>query len=103
MEREIVALRRQLADQQALLGRSDAQPAPNTAQDMTAVYNQTTMQSQLEHWNGSHEAVASLLDLRSGYDGSTGLKRSPSNQLALAKKIEDVSVLPDRVRELFNL
>lgn len=51
-----------------------------------------------DQYMGSHEAVASLLDLRSGFDGSSYMRNG--NQL---KRIEDVIIAPDRVTELFNL
>lgn len=47
---------------------------------------------------GSQEAVASLLDLRSGFDSSNYMRSG--NQL---KRIEDVMVVPEKVTELFNL
>jgi hypothetical protein len=48
---------------------------------------------------GPHEAVASLLDLRSGFDGLNYI-RNGSPQF---KRIEDVMVVSDRVTELFGL
>lgn len=48
---------------------------------------------------GSQEAVASLLDLRSGFDGSNYM-RNGNHQF---KRIEDVIVVPEKVTELFNL
>lgn len=50
---------------------------------------------------GSHEAVASLLDLRSGFDNSSYLRNS-DGQIVMPKRIEDVSVTHDRVAEVFN-
>ena len=47
---------------------------------------------------GSHEAVVSLLDLRSGFDPNYA--RNGNNQF---KRIEDVVVLLERVAELFDL
>lgn len=47
---------------------------------------------------GSQEAVASLLDLRSGFDGSGYLRNGHQ-----FKRIEDVMIVPERVSELFNL
>lgn len=48
---------------------------------------------------GSQEAVASLLDLRSGFDGSNFMRNG--NQPM--KRLEDVMIAPDKVTELFNL
>ncbi|KKY18023.1 putative c6 transcription factor [Phaeomoniella chlamydospora] len=70
MEREIVALRKQIAEQQARLGQIEPQAKSNGLQTNAGTYNQGLTQAQLDQWGGSHEAVASLLDLRSGLDAA---------------------------------
>lgn len=50
---------------------------------------------------GSEEAVASLMDLRSGLEGGSFL-RSPNAQLLLTRRIGDVALTHDRVQELFQ-
>lgn len=92
MEREIADLKRQLARQKAI-------HMSNNAQAGSGGYASTV---PIDQWNGSHEAVAGLLDLRSGVDSSTGLARSPSGQLSTSKRIENVVVPNDRVTELFH-
>jgi hypothetical protein len=54
--------------------------------------------SATDQYLGSHEAVASLLDLRSGFDGN--YMRNGNQHF---KRIEDVAVVPERVSELFDL
>lgn len=60
---------------------------------------QTPSAISTDQYMGSQEAVASLLDLRSGYDGSNYM-RNGNQQF---KRIEDVMVVPEKVTELFNL
>lgn len=50
---------------------------------------------------GSQEAVASLMDLRSGIEGGSYL-RSPNSQILPSRRIEDVVLLYDRIRDLFQ-
>ena len=91
MEREITELKSQLSQLSA--------PSQNSLQRSGSSYANTV---PVDQWNGSHEAVAGLLDLRSGIDSSTGLARSPSGQLSTSKRIEDVTVSNERVAELFK-
>ena len=49
---------------------------------------------------GSHEAVASLLDLRSGLDGGCAV-RSPRSQVPSFRRLEDVSLPQEQIRDLF--
>ncbi|KAG2411862.1 hypothetical protein HFD88_009418 [Aspergillus terreus] len=111
MEREIIELRKQIASVQANGGVLPQQPpipsSMPTAQHTPkqeasnqvspAVYNTPSMSS--DHYMGSHEAVASLLDLRSGFDGSNYMRNGSHH----FKRIEDVIVVPERVTELFDL
>lgn len=101
MEREIVQLRRQLANQQQRSPTNNHTPSIS----VTSVKGEspTMYQSPSAHdqYRGSQEAVASLLDLRSGHDGAAYL-RNTNGQAAMLWRIEDVSLTQDRVRELFN-
>ena len=98
MEREIADLKRQLAQQSNNAGPKGSATTNNLYPGASA-YASTV---PVDQWNGSHEAVAGLLDLRSGVDSSTGYARSPSGQLAMSKRIEDIVVSNDRVAELFQ-
>jgi hypothetical protein len=105
MEREIIELRRQIANANAtnVSLKSQVTPAKQDASAMStplsgAMY-QTPTPLSTDQYMGSHEAVASLLDLRSGFDGQNYM-RSGSHQF---KRIEDVMVATDRINELFNL
>ena len=91
MEKEIADLKRQLTRQKVA--------NTNNTRTGSSGYASTV---PIDQWNGSHEAVAGLLDLRSGVDSSTGLPRSPSGQLLTGKRIEHVFVSNDRVTELFH-
>lgn len=91
MEKEIADLKRQLARQKAA--------NTNKTHAGSSGYASTV---PIDQWNGSHEAVAGLLDLRSGVDSSTGLPRSPSGQLLTGKRLENVFVTNERVIELFQ-
>ncbi|GAM36896.1 hypothetical protein TCE0_022f06354 [Talaromyces pinophilus] len=105
MEREIIELRRQIANANATNAslKTQVTPAKQDASAMStplsgAMY-QTPTPLSTDQYMGSHEAVASLLDLRSGFDGQNYM-RSGSHQF---KRIEDVMVATDRINELFNL
>jgi hypothetical protein len=98
MEREIADLKRQLAQQSGSV-RPKGFTTTNNVYPGASAYASTV---PIDQWNGSHEAVAGLLDLRSGVDSSTGYTRSPSGPLAISKRIEDVVVSNERVAELFQ-
>ncbi|EEA20883.1 hypothetical protein TMatcc_000881 [Talaromyces marneffei ATCC 18224] len=105
MEREIIELRRQIANANATNASFKSQVTP-VKQDASAISTplsgamyQTPTPLSTDQYMGSHEAVASLLDLRSGFDGQNYM-RSGSHQF---KRIEDVMVATDRINELFNL
>ena len=98
MEREIADLRRQLAQ----LANNGRPKGPVTATNLYPGASAYASTVPLDQWNGSHEAVAGLLDLRSGVDSSTGYARSPSGQLVTSKRIEEVVVSNERVAELFQ-
>lgn len=107
MEREIVELRKQIATGTVPTGAS-SQPSMTTGQTTpkqesnqvspAGVY-QTPSAMSADQYMGSQEAVASLLDLRSGFDGANYM-RNGSQQF---KRIEDVMLVPEKMTELFNL
>lgn len=59
------------------------------------------LQSSLDQYMGSQEAVASLLDLRSGLDGGS-LMRSPNGQATPLRRLESVTIPPGRVDDMFR-
>lgn len=105
MEREIIELRKQIASanagsapapQQTLAG-GEMTPKQDSNQVSPTVAYHTPSGMSADQYMGSQEAVASLLDLRSGFDSS--LRNGHSH----LKRIEDVMVIPEKVTELFNL
>lgn len=108
MEREIAELRKQVANvqenapssipQQQPLRRAQLAPrADPTHVSAAGAYHTPSVMSADQM--GSHEAVVSLLDLRSGFDGSNHM-RNGNHQF---KRIEDVIVSNERAAELFEL
>ena len=99
MEREIVELRRQLGLQQA----SSPATAPSIKASLSTSASPTMshLPAHMDQYMGSEEAVASLMDLRSGLEGGSFL-RSPNAQLLLTRRIGDVILTNDRVQELFQ-
>ncbi|CAF9936651.1 MAG: hypothetical protein ALECFALPRED_006914 [Alectoria fallacina] len=99
MEREIVELRRQLGLQQA--------PPPTTGPTIKASSSTSAsptishLPAHMDQYMGSEEAVASLMDLRSGLEGGSFL-RSPNAQLLHTRRIGDIVLTHDRVQELFQ-
>jgi hypothetical protein len=116
MEREIIELRKLIAGSNVTTPAS-AQYAPQIRQQQSPSsmtqgspslqrpypdsHQMSTNMAAAEEYMRPHEAVASLLDLRSGLDSSS-YSRSPGGQIVLPKKLEDVSVVPERVSELFS-
>lgn len=108
MEREIVELRKQVANaqasaaapvpQQQALQQAQLTPKHESTQVSPAGAYQTPSAMSADQI-GSHEAVVSLLDLRSGFDGA-GYMRNGNHQ---SKRIEDVIVTRERADELFHL
>ncbi|KAL3472219.1 hypothetical protein BJX99DRAFT_235947 [Aspergillus californicus] len=109
MEREIIELRKQIATTGAgptsqTHGLVTAQQTPkqeNSSSQVSpaGVYQTPSAMSTADQFLGSHEAVASLLDLRSGYDGSNYMRNGSQH----FKRLEDVAVGLERVAELFDL
>ncbi|KAJ5534558.1 hypothetical protein N7527_000812 [Penicillium freii] len=105
MEREIMELRKQIATGQPVPGMSQQQaltaaqltPKQESNQVSPAVY-QTPSAMSADQYMGSQEAVASLLDLRSGFDGTNFMRNGGQ-----IRRIEDVMVVPEKVAELFNI
>lgn len=86
MEREIIDLRRQVAS------ANTANRLQQTTEAAPLIKPEPRNVSPKSHYMQSHEVVASLLDLRSGFElNSPGMKR-----------LEDVNVTADRVNELFH-
>ncbi|RMJ21444.1 Transcription factor [Aspergillus sp. HF37] len=105
MEREIIELRKQVANVQAnaaapIPQQQPLQPAPLAPRhdpsqaSQTGAYHTPAMSADQI---GSHEAVVSLLDLR--FDGSNSM-RNGNHQF---KRIEDVMLSNERAAELFDL
>ena len=108
MEREIAELRKKVANVQEMANGSIPQQQPLRQVQLTPGLDpiQTSAASAYHTPSvistdqiGSHEAVVSLLDLRSGFDG-TGHMRNGNHQF---KVIEDVMLSNERAAELFDL
>lgn len=101
MEKEIVDLRRQLAANQEA---SPMATGPTIKASLSDSASPTLsnlpphLPPHMDHFMGSEEAVASLMDLRSGLCGS--FLRSP--QLPPTRRIGDVVLTQDRANELFQ-
>ena len=99
MEREIVELRRQLRLHQA--SSPTAGPTIKASSSTSASPHMSHLSAHMDQYMGSEEAVASLMDLRSGLEGGSFL-RSPNAQLLLTRRIGDIVLTHDRVEELFQ-
>lgn len=107
MEREIIELRKQIATNtssstphpQQSLPAGQLTPKQESSQVSPAGVYQTPSAISTDQYMGSQEAVASLLDLRSGFDGSNYM-RNGNQQF---KRLEDVLIVPEKVTELFNM
>ncbi|MCJ1293146.1 hypothetical protein MMC34_004699 [Xylographa carneopallida] len=101
MEREIVELRSQLASQQSSPSvQQTASPFGMAQISMSPTIPH--LQSSLDQYMGSQEAVASLLDLKSGLDGGSFL-RSPNGQIIPPRRLDDVVLTAERIRDLFQI
>lgn len=100
MEREIVDLRRQLASQQAspIATGLPIKASLSASASPTLSNLPPHLPPHMDHFMGSEEAVASLMDLRSGLSGS--FLRSP--QLPPTRRIGDFILTHDRANELFQ-
>ena len=102
MEREIVELRHQLAGQQNSPTVQQGLLSPFRVNGVTASTGAPQLPSSLDLYMGSQDAVASLLDLKSGLDGGSFL-RSPNGPARPSRCLEDVILTDERIQELFNL
>ena len=98
MEREIADLKRRLG-QQTHNPQASSSSIADKGISLPGGYANNMSADQ---WNGSRDAVAGLLDLRSGLDSSSGYMRSPNDRASTSKRLEDIVVPNDRVVELFN-
>ena len=99
MEREIIELRRQLASQ-----KSSANTEPQMIKASMSLCGSPILSQlppTLDQYMGSQEAVASLLDLRSGLDGGSYV-RSPGGQVHPSRRIEGLMLISERIRDLFQ-
>ena len=55
----------------------------------------------MDHFMGSEEAVAGLMDMRYGAEGGT-FRRSPNAQLLQTRQIGNVILNYDQIHELFQ-
>jgi hypothetical protein len=106
MEREIIELRKRILTNpsstplpQQPLPTDQLTPKQESNQVSPAGVYQTPSAVSSDQYMGSQEAVASLLDLRSGFDGSNYM-RNGNQQF---KRLEDVMIAPEKVTELFNM
>ena len=102
MEREIVELRNQLASQQSSPTVQHGLSSPFRMNGLTPNATVPQFPSSLDLYMGSQDAVASLLDLKSGSEGRSFM-RSPNGQARPSRCLEDVILTDDRIQELFNL
>ena len=97
MEREIVELRTKLASQNS----SPTTPSIPTLISTSASPSISQLPSTLDQYMGSQEAVSTLMDLRSGLEGGSFM-RSPNGQILPSRRLEDIVLTHDRVRDLFQ-
>ena len=100
MERELVELRRQLASQDS---SPVAQQVPFVNENKSIPISPVTSQLHpiMDTYMGSEEAVASLLDLRSGLEGGS-LSRSPNGPVRPSRRLENVLLTDEQVRDLYQ-
>ncbi|KAI1951851.1 hypothetical protein LOZ57_001263 [Ophidiomyces ophidiicola] len=113
MERELIELRKQIANVNAAANSQQfvshqhspssrgSPPMPISYTTTPRTVNQSSAMLPADDYMRPHEAVASLLDLRSGLDSSSYI-RSSSGQSIPQKRIEDVSISAEKVAELFD-
>lgn len=100
MERELLELRKQLASQtssptaQQLAFAMDVKASPTITVTSQAL-------PIMDQYMGSEEAVASLLDLRSGLEGRSFM-RSPHGQVRPSRRVENVLLNHERIQDLFQ-
>lgn len=107
MEREIAELRQQLAGRDtnaAPVSQAQMlQSIPSTSQSPGIAQSPALSRqpSALDQYMGSHDAVASLLDLRSGFDIGS-FQRGTGTHAMPMRRLEDVTLSSVQVLELFQ-
>ena len=96
MEKEIMELRRQLAEQ----GTSSA-PSVKAEPSSPGTPSVPPLQSTVSQYLGSQDAAASLMDLKSGFEGEA-YTRSPSGQIIHPRCLGEVVLSRPRQAEMFN-
>ncbi|MCJ1308916.1 hypothetical protein MMC25_002571 [Agyrium rufum] len=101
MEQELAELRKQLASQGSS-PTAPQQPSPfsNSMRQSTMSPSVPQIAHTVDQYMGSEEAVASLLDLKSGLEGRA-LNRSPNGSGRL-RRLENIYLMDDRVQDLFH-
>ncbi len=97
MEREIIDLRMKLASQES----SPTTPSMPRRISTSASPIISQLPSTLDQYMGSEEAVSTLMDLRSGLEGGSFM-RSPNGQILPSRRLEDILLTHDRVRDIFE-
>ena len=96
MEKEIIELRRQLAEQ----GTSSV-PSVKGEPSSPSTPSVPPLQSTVSQYLGSQDAAASLMDLKSGFEGEA-YTRSPSGQIIHPRCLGDVVLSQPKQAEMFN-
>lgn len=100
MEREIIELRKKLASQEA--SPITEELSIKASMSSPASPSLSSLHPTLDQYMGSQEAVASLMDLRSGLEGGSYL-RSPNPQLIPSRRLEECVLQFDRIQELYQM
>ena len=100
MERELLELRNQLASQQSSPSAQHTGQPFSMTQSPRSPPTLQMQQSSVDHFMGSQEAVAGLMELRSGGEGGLYI-RSP-NGLGKSRTLEGVVVTAEQVQQLFH-
>ena len=100
MEKELSELRAQLSKSQQASPITTQYPPIKNSTSTSVSPTLPHMQSSIDQYIGSQEAVASLLDLRSGLEGGSYLRGSNGNMLP-SRRLEGVTLGHERVRQLF--
>ncbi|KAF1816540.1 hypothetical protein P152DRAFT_369526, partial [Eremomyces bilateralis CBS 781.70] len=104
LERQIQELKQQVSTSKPTpppQSMSPFFPPPNGPNGQSSAMYAGLSNSPDQQHLGSHEAVASLLDLKQGLDGSAaGFGASPNSRLL--RSLEEVVLAPHRVNELFE-
>jgi len=99
MEREIVELRMQLSSQQG--SPTIAMPQVKMSASATTSPTMPHMQSSMDQYIGSQEAVASLMELRTGVDSGAFLGNM-NGHASKSHRLENILLAPESVHDLFQ-